>query len=169
MYLLLLIFFLVFLGGIFVLAYTKKLARANHILAHRTMEVVAKDAILDEFPLLPEPKDTNDDLISQLDKLIRAEKVYLDPNLSLVNLSQKLNTNRTHLSHIINERYNVGFNDYINELRVKEICRLLLVTNDKNITIDHILTNSGFSSKSPFYSAFRKFTGVIPDVYKRMI
>ncbi|GEM_PF-3682763 len=167
-YLMLVIGLIVFLLVVSFRIYRERLKRTNLILARRTLEVVTKEAILDVFPLLPEPKDVNDELISQLNHLIKSEKVYLDPNLSLVNLSQKLNTNRTHLSQIINEHYNVGFNEYINELRVKEICRLLLTTNDKNITIDHIITNSGFSSKSPFYSAFKKFTGVTPEVFKRM-
>ena len=167
-YLMLLIGLVVLLSVVSVWLLRMRLKRANLILARRTLEVVAKEAILDDFPLLPGPKDANDDLISQLDKLIRSEKVHLDPNLSLVKLAQKLNTNRTQLSQIINEHHKVGFNDYINELRVKEICRLLLVTNDKNITIDQILSNSGFSSKSPFYSTFKKFTGVTPEVFKRM-
>ncbi|MEI6143861.1 MAG: helix-turn-helix domain-containing protein, partial [Mariniphaga sp.] len=167
-YLMLLIGLVVLLAVVSIVIFRKRLKMANLNLARRTLEVVAKEVLLDDFPLLPEPKDENDDLILQLDRLIRTEKVHLDPKLSLVNLAQKLNTNRTHLSQIINEHYNVCFHDYINELRVKEICRLLLETNDKNITIDHILTNSGFSSKSPFYSAFKKFTGVTPEVFKRM-
>ena len=167
-YLMLLIGLVILLSVALIVIFRKRLKRANLILARRTLEVVTKEVLLDDFPLLPEPKDANVHLISQLDKLILFEKLYLDPNLSLVKLSQKLNTNRTHLSQIINEYYNASFNDYINELRVKEICRLLLATHDKNITIDHILTNSGFSSKSPFYSAFKKFTGVTPDVFKKM-
>ena len=79
-----LIFILVF---ILITWYRKRLNDAHLILARRTLEVVAKDVPLDDFPLLPEPNEANDDLISQLDKLIQSEKIYLDPNLSLVNLA----------------------------------------------------------------------------------
>jgi AraC-like DNA-binding protein len=167
-YLMLLVGLIAFLSVVAVRIYRKELKRTNLILARRTLEVVSKEIMLDDLPLLTVPKEANDDLISQLDQLIKSEKIHLDPNLSLVNLSLRLNTNRTHLSQIFNEHHQVSFNDYINELRVKEICRLLISSNDKNFTIDHILACSGFNSKSPFYSAFRKFTGVTPEVFKRI-
>ena len=167
-YLLLLIFFLVLFGGMVIFVYRKKLTKANLYLARRTMEVVENEARLNDLLVQTEPKHSNDDLLSLLNHLVHAEKIYLDPNLSLVNLAQKLDTNRTHLSQVFNEHHKVSFNDYINELRVKETCRLLMSTNDKNTTIDHILSNSGFSSRTPFYAAFKKFTGVTPEVFKRM-
>jgi YesN/AraC family two-component response regulator len=132
------------------------------------MEVVENEVRLNHILIPTEPKHLNDDLLSQLNHLVHAEKVYLDPNLSLVNLAQKLDTNRTHLSQVFNEHHKVSFNDYINELRVKETCRLLMAITDKNVTIDRILSNSGFSSRTPFYNSFKKFTGVTPEEFKRM-
>ena len=164
-YLLLFIFFLVFFGAIVILAYRKKLATTNLSLARRTMEAVTNEDMLNIFL---ETKPVNDDLLSQLNHLVQSEKIFLDPNLTLVNLAQKLDTNRTHLSQVFNEHHKVSFNDYINELRVKEACRLLMATTDKNVTIDQILSTSGFSSRTPFYAAFKKFTGVTPEVFKRM-
>ncbi len=147
---------------------SKRYITANVNLAYSTIEEIENEIVMNDCQPALITKGLNPNLISQLNQLIHTDKVHRDPNLSLVKMAQKLNTNRTYLSRIFNNHYSVSFNDYINELRIKEVCRLLVTSNDKNFTIDHILAYSGFSSKSPFYSAFKKFTGVTPEVYKKM-
>ncbi len=167
-YLMLLIGLMVLMVVVFIRIFRKRLKRTNLNLARRTIEVVANESNMRDWPRASVQKPITDNLVAQLDSLLQSEKVYLDPNLTLAGLAEKLGTNMSYLSRVFNERYNIGFNDYIYELRIKETCRLLLTINDKNITIDHILSNSGFRSRSPFYCAFKKFTGVTPDVFKRL-
>ena len=167
-YLMLLIGLIVLLSVGSVWIFRKRLESANLNLARRTLEVMANEIILSVSIPISSPKTITDNLVVQLNRLLQSEKVYLDPNLTLAGLAEKLGTNTSYLSRIFNEQYNIGFNDYINELRVKETCRLLKAKKDKNITIDPILSNSGFSSRSPFYNAFKKCTGVTPDVFKRI-
>ena len=172
-YLMLLIGLIILLAVLFVSINRKRLKRANLNLASRTMEVMANENLINVIPSSSAPKPVTDNLVVQLDQLLQSKKVYLDPELTLAVLAEKLNTNTTFLSRIFNEQHNIGFNDYTNELRVKELrvketCRLLIATNDKNTTIDHILSKLGFSSRSAFFNAFKKFTGVTPDVFKRM-
>ncbi|MEI6139748.1 MAG: helix-turn-helix domain-containing protein [Mariniphaga sp.] len=169
-YLLLFIFFLVFSGAIAFFAFRKKLTTTNLHLARRTNEVVEKQVVIDSHPKLavPSHKGASDSLVSQLEHLIHTEKIYLDKNLSLIDLSHQLRTNTTYLSQVFNQQYKVPFHDYINELRVKEACRLLVTNDDKNITIDHIIPMAGFSTKSSFYGTFKKFTGVSPVHFKNM-
>lgn len=167
-YLMVLVGLITMISVIFVRISRKRIKKANLNLARRTMEVVASETIMRGSPTATDPKRNNDILVLQLDQLLRTEKIYMDQNLTLASLAEKLGSNTSYLSRVINDQHKLGFNDFINEYRVKEACRLLMTINDRNITIDHILSNSGFSSRSPFYSAFKKFTGVTPEVFKRM-
>jgi len=109
-----------------------------------------------------------DNLMQQLENLMKNEKLYLDPNLSLSNLSNKLATNQTYLSQIINQSFNENYNDYINSKRVVYACSLLLKLPELNLTIDHVVEQVGFRSKSTFYNSFKKHTGVSPAAFVKM-
>jgi AraC-like DNA-binding protein len=105
------------------------------------------------------------DLLFNLGKYLKEEKGYMNQNLNMNELCIQFQTNRTYLSQLINQNFGYNFHDYINSLRIKEACRIIHQNPDKNFTIDHLYSTVGFSSKSTFYSAFRKFTGVAPANY----
>lgn len=161
------ILFLVIGAGIMILYLRHKNLKVKERLARRTMEVVEfeRDNLAATQPT--EPKLIINTLSDQLDQLIRIDKIYLDPDLSLTNLALKLNTNTSYLSQVFNQQYKVNFHYYMNDFRIKEACRLLITNQDPNITIDHIATMCGFSGKSTFYNTFKKFTGVSPVNFKK--
>jgi AraC-like DNA-binding protein len=65
----------------------------------------------------------------------------------------------------LNEHLNKSFTDFINELRI-EVSKEYLVTKG-NLTIESIGYESGFNSKSTFFKAFKKFTGITPLQYQK--
>ena len=89
-------------------------------------------------------------------------KPYLNPKLSISEIADKLNTNPQRLSQVINEKTGMNFNDAINCLRIEESKRLLATESYQKLTIDAIAHECGFNSKSPFYAAFKKNTGLSP-------
>ncbi|HEY5589595.1 MAG TPA: helix-turn-helix domain-containing protein [Paludibacter sp.] len=95
-------------------------------------------------------------------------KVYLKPNLILKTLAEKCNTNRSYLSQFINERYNMNFNTFINELRISEAKRIL---SDKNndLPLKELYIRLGFSTYSVFNEAFKKHIGVTPAFYLKTV
>jgi AraC-like DNA-binding protein len=93
------------------------------------------------------------------------DKPFLNPKLSLAEVSRQLNTNPRVLSQVINEKTGTNFNDYVNSLRVEEAKQLLQGNDIKKLTIDAIALKSGFNSKSPFYTAFKKHTGMTPKQF----
>jgi len=107
------------------------------------------------------------DFEKDLTHLMVVKKSYLDKNLSLNSLAGLLNTNQTYLSNYLNKRNNSTFNDYINEYRIKEACRLLFLPESQNFTIEALAGMSGFNSKSTFYSAFKKSTGMSPSDFRK--
>lgn len=111
--------------------------------------------------------ETLDQLSKRLEELMRNQKKYLDPDISLKQLAFLLNTNTTYLSQVINQEFNKNFNDFINELRVKEACRLIETGQFHLQTLEAIGNEVGFNSKSVFFTLFKKFTGMSPSAYRK--
>lgn len=105
--------------------------------------------------------------LNKLELLMDTEKYYLEPELSLGKLSDKLEIPSRYLSQIINQHKKQSFYDYINGLRTDHACRLLLNANSK--TIQEIFFESGFNSKTSFNTAFKKHLGVTPSQFKAKV
>ncbi|MBK7214746.1 MAG: helix-turn-helix domain-containing protein [Bacteroidales bacterium] len=106
-------------------------------------------------------------LIKQLETLIENEKIYTIDNLSIHDVALRLGTNSKYISQIINEYYQKNFYNYINEFRIEEAKRLLKKEDNNKYSILGIANMVGFSSKSAFNSAFRKFTGTTPSEFRK--
>ncbi|MGD8779678.1 MAG: helix-turn-helix domain-containing protein [Ignavibacteria bacterium] len=106
---------------------------------------------------------------AQLLKIMEKEKPYLNPNLTLYELSKMLNISPHNLSEIINTRLNQNYYDFVNKYRVEEFKSNLLKEDLKNFKILVIAFESGFKSKSSFNSVFKKITGITPSEYKNRL
>jgi len=120
-----------------------------------------KDETIKKYQL---PNYQTQKIIEQLIYLLEIEKIFTDTNLNLNDLAAKLNINRVYLSQIINDTFNNNFNNLINEYRIKEAINLLQ-NNELNYKMEYIAILCGFNSKSTFYTAFKKITGVTPSEY----
>jgi AraC-like DNA-binding protein len=101
----------------------------------------------------------------RVEKLMTEEKLYLEPELTLTDLAQRLKTNVSVLSAVINGAFNKNFNDFVNEYRVEEVKRMLKDPAAKHLSLLGIGIECGFNSKSTFNRAFRKATGLPPSAY----
>ncbi len=95
------------------------------------------------------------------------EEPYIDASLSLQTLAEKLETTHRELSQLINLNLQQHFFDFINQYRIKKAERILLDPTKENLTIQQIMYDVGFNSKSSFYTAFKKQTGVTPKEYRK--
>jgi YesN/AraC family two-component response regulator len=84
-------------------------------------------------------------------------------NLSLDVLEKKLHINKYYISHIMNQKLNMGFNDYVISIRVSNACKYLTRT-DKSIT--KISDLVGFNTLRTFNRAFAKQLGMTPSQYR---
>ena len=107
--------------------------------------------------------------IEAFEIFIRQEKNYLDNNLSLDVVAEKLDINKSYLSRIINAQLGKNFTDYVNELRVEEAKTYMGNTEFANYTLVAIGLEAGFNSKTTFNNAFKKFTGKTPSEYRKAI
>ncbi len=99
--------------------------------------------------------------------VMERERLFLDPELTLRQLSERLGVSPHHLSQVINEDLNKSFFDFINEYRVRETMRLFGSPGAGHLSILGVALDAGFNSKSAFYTAFSKQTGMNPTQFKK--
>ncbi len=97
--------------------------------------------------------------------LFDEHKVYSDPTLTLTAVALRLNTNRNVVSNVINQRFKMNFNDFVNNKRVEAVTRKLEQGDHIKKTMLGISIECGFNSKTTFNRAFKKFTKMTPKQY----
>jgi AraC-like DNA-binding protein len=70
------------------------------------------------------------------------------------------------LSELISRTYNESFFDFINRHRIEEIKLRIEDPAHDSYSLLGIAMDCGFNSKSSFYTAFKKFTGITPSEYR---
>jgi AraC-like DNA-binding protein len=106
-------------------------------------------------------------LIQRLTKSMENEKPYLNENLTLKELAEKLETTPNNLSQIINEKFSKNFYEFINGYRINEVKSLLSNPKYSHYSMLGIAFECGFNSKSTFNSVFKQFTGKTPSEFKK--
>jgi AraC-like DNA-binding protein len=104
------------------------------------------------------------DMARQLNELMEAKQLYLDPDLSIITLSTELGTNRTYLSNLINQYLHTTFSNFVNAYRIRYAKNLLQKTDD---TIEDIVQASGFQSRTTFWRAFAQVVGCTPKEFRK--
>tara|TARA_R110002049_G_scaffold162196_1_gene327848 strand:+ start:1153 stop:2283 length:1131 start_codon:yes stop_codon:yes gene_type:complete len=105
--------------------------------------------------------------IENINDFMVKEKPYLETEFSIYALSESLNISQYYITQSLNETLGKNFYTYVNEFRVKEAKQRLLDPKNDHLTVLGIGFESGFNSKSTFYSIFKKYTGKSPSEYKK--
>lgn len=104
-----------------------------------------------------------------LKRAMEANLYYEDPELSLGSLAEKLNMPPHELSRVINAVFKKGFNDFINEYRVRNVVAKMKDPAYDNITLLGIAFEAGFNSKATFNRTFKQVTGKSPAEFKHTL
>lgn len=103
-------------------------------------------------------------LFQQLEEYMLKEEAYKDPNVNREYLASILGTNRQYLGAAIKEETGLTFTGYINRYRLENARKLLL--ENKDISIDDIIIQCGYSSRSTFHRLFKEYYGMAPHELK---
>ena len=117
-----------------------------------------------ERSALPEARQV--ELMNQLKDLMVKDRLFLEPELTIQTLGEKLNVSPYYISQVINQKLKNNFYDFINAYRVEEAKNLLLKPSHDNFTILAIAFESGFNSKTTLNTVFKKFTTQTPSEFK---
>lgn len=112
------------------------------------------------------PVTIDPDLVTEIEQIMLSEKPYLDQELSIQQLADRMGWPVKRLSAVINTHYQRNFNDFINQYRIEHACHLLK-TRSKTEKMLSIQLDSGFASKSVFNHYFKKIKGCNPSEYRK--
>lgn len=119
-----------------------------------------------------EPEMENEELEEGLQESAKAvmdylvqEKPYLDKDFSMDKLVQALQLPRHHVYFCMNKVLKVKFPELRKQLRIQHAKELLEQGKNDTLTIEGIGIQSGFSSRSNFFSAFKSEVGCTPSEY----
>jgi len=107
-----------------------------------------------------------DTVLAQLNALMTVERIYIDPDLSLPKLAQRLNLSTHQLSELLNSRLGKSFSRYLRELRVAAAKTML--RDEASASVLSVGLNAGFTSQSNFYEAFREIEGMTPGQFRKL-
>ncbi len=102
----------------------------------------------------------------KLTSLMENERPYLESNIRLDDIANQLNISRHHASQIINEHFQLNFNDFINRYRIEDAIKIL-ERDSLPYSVKEIVYQVGFNNTVSFYKAFKKHTGITPTDYRK--
>ncbi len=103
-------------------------------------------------------------LVDSLERLMRDDQLYLNPNLTLNLLARRAAYPQARVSQVLNDRLKKTFHSYVNEYRIAEAKRLLVELPDLNL--ESIAERCGFNSNSTFFAAFKKIAACTPASFR---
>ncbi|MDW8850085.1 helix-turn-helix domain-containing protein [Flavobacterium sp. MMLR14_040] len=110
---------------------------------------------------------TADNLYFQkLEFLCKEQHIYTDSTLNREKVAEKLGISAGYVSQIINTITGENFAHYITQYRVEAVKEMMSNSEYENYNLLTMGLESGFTSKTTFYKAFKKVTGQTPNEYK---
>lgn len=161
----------IYVGSVYFLAYFS--IKQRSIFTDKGQDLKEISAVFDEAQKKEEqrPKRLSEaqlvKLKARLDILISAEKIYLENDLSLSQVAQKLEIGIHDASFFINEVTGESFYNFINKHRVEEAKNLLTSGKSDALNMLGIAFAAGFNSKTTFNTTFKKMTGMSPSQFVR--
>lgn len=116
--------------------------------------------------LITNEKEYNEELV-KLRQYMVDEKPFLNPSLTIQDVSVAIEIPVRDLSLLINHKLDQHFYDFVNSYRIENAMEILKDNTKSKVTILEILYDVGFNSKSSFNTAFKKHTGNTPTIYRK--
>ena len=109
-------------------------------------------------------EDQMSQLASKMDDVMKKEKIFTNPTLSIHDLASQVGTNRSYISTTINSFYNQNFCAYVNQYRFGELADTIKKEND--YTHKELATKCGFGSIDSMKRVVKQKTGLSMKEWK---
>ncbi len=105
--------------------------------------------------------------VKMVSGIVEKEALYLNSNITLTILAQRLKMPPSQLSMVINTGLGKNFNEFINGYRVAQVKQKIEDKDYQHLSILAIALDTGFNSKATFNRVFKKIDGNPPSAYRK--
>ena len=123
--------------------------------------------ILEKYDSSNLDRNSSQELFEKVRKLFIEEHIFMESDISLNNIAEKLSASSREISQVINENEEQNFKEFVNQYRVEYAKVLLNNSMYRNEKIATIAYDSGFGTVTAFNVAFKKKTGITPSAYRK--
>ncbi|NDC76830.1 MAG: AraC family transcriptional regulator [Chitinophagia bacterium] len=110
-------------------------------------------------------EDPFKDLGERLLRVMEEQKPYTDPDFSLDDLAELLDVPKHHLYYCFRNILQTKFTQLRMDYRIEHAKKLLTTADLNMVTFESVGKDSGFASKSAFYSSFKVQVGCSPGEF----
>ena len=141
----------------------------THVISHMVMQTEGEDAPSASSPSLTSALFGNNQswdegtLVYRFQHLMQDELLFLRQGLTLQDVAERLDSNKTYISKMVNQTYGIGFPEVLNIMRLDYAQQYMSTHADA--AQEDIAKASGFQSASSFNSTFKRITGYTPKVW----
>ena len=141
----------------------------THVISHMVMQTEGEEKPSASKPSLTSALFSNKQswdegtLVFRFQQLMQEELLFLRQGLSLQDVAERLDSNKTYISKMVNQTYGIGFPEVLNIMRVDYAQQYMSTHADESQ--EDIARASGFQSASSFNSTFKRITGYTPKVW----
>ncbi len=118
-------------------------------------------------PAKPLNKTVQENIAKELEVLFGERKMHLQKGLTVAMVAKAIQKPTYLISQTIRHHYGLKFTDFVNRFRVEEVKDQL--ADQSNPTIETIALQTGFSSTSTLYQAFKKEVNLTPQAYRKQL
>jgi AraC-like DNA-binding protein len=105
----------------------------------------------------------------ELKNYLAASEMHRKQGISINDLAVALQIPARQLSYVINQHYRQRFTDLINSYRVEYIIDRLQKDDWRALTLEGLAAEAGFSSRSTFFTSFKKVTSLNPTQFLQQL
>ena len=121
------------------------------------------DSCETEFEIEIETDVQEDEIFERLSVMMNEQRFFAVTDIKRKDLADKMGINEKVLSNCIKKYTGMGFNEYINHIRLNHAREMLL--SHENHKIETVAINSGFA-RGTFYRIFKEKYKMTPDEYR---
>lgn len=111
-------------------------------------------------------RSTSKKILEQIKEAFVDEEIFLNTDISLQKMAEKLEITPRELSQVINENEQKNFSEFVNHYRIKKAKVLLIDPEYSNEKIATVAYDCGFGNVTSFNLAFKAETETTPSKYR---
>ena len=98
--------------------------------------------------------------------LMKHQRPYVNGDLKLSQLADKLDISQHNLSELLNVKFGMSFPEFVNSYRIKDAQTLMQGDHSNALRLIDIAYQVGYNNKTSFSQTFKKHTGLTPSQFR---